>query len=277
MRRPRLKRGATSAARTPSEQELQITSGLAALREATAREVMTPRVDVVGLATPVSFADVARAVRRSGHSHYPVYTDDFDHLLGVLYVKDLFHLDLPTGSGEGAGAPAFFAGGDVTARLREPHVVPESRSALEILADMRRGRRGFAVVVDEYGGFAGVITVNDLVSELVGDLHDEFDRTASPAIVRIDARRYLVDGACAVDEVADELGVTIPDGDYVTLGGYLFDALGHIPAESETYERDGWSFRVTRMEKRRIAKVVVEAPSATIPAEDGASRTSDGK
>ena len=277
MRRPRLRRAPATVARAPSEQERQITSGLKALRESTAREVMTPRVDVVGLATPVSFADVARAVRRSGHSHYPVYTDDFDHLLGVLFVKDLFNLELPLPPGESARMQAFLSGADVTARLRDPYVVPESRSALEILADMRRRRRGFAVVVDEYGGFAGVITVNDLVSELVGDLRDEFDRTTSPAILRIDARRCLVDGACAVDEVAEGLGVPIPAGDYVTLGGFLLDALGHIPAETETYELDGWTFRVTRMEKRRIAKVVVEAPSATITPGDGASRTSDGK
>ncbi|MGD0741897.1 MAG: hemolysin family protein [Acidimicrobiales bacterium] len=277
MRRPRLKRTPEAAHGAPSEQELQITSGLKALRESTAREVMTPRVDVVGLATPVNLADVARAVRRSGHSHYPVYTDDVDHLLGVLFVKDLFNLDVPFASGEIEGAKAAFSSADVAARLREPYVVPESRSALEILADMRRGRRGFAVVVDEYGGFAGVITVNDLVSELVGDLRDEFDRTASPAILRIDARRFLVDGACAVDEVAGELGVALPEGDYVTLGGFLFDALGHIPAESETYELDGWIFHVTRMERRRIAKVVVEAPSATIAPGDGAGRTSNGK
>jgi len=277
MKRLHLKRAPVTAALAPSEQELQIRRGIEALREATAREVMTPRVDVVGLATPVGFADVARAVRRSGHSHFPVYTDDFDHLLGVLYVKDLFNLDVPIGPGESAGPSTVFAGADVTARLREPYVVPETRSALEILADMRRGRRGFAVVVDEYGGFAGVITVNDLVSELVGDLRDEFDRATSPAILRIDARRFLVDGACAVDEVTEQVGVGIPEGDYVTLGGYLFDALGHIPVESESYEHEGWTFRITRMERRRIAKVVLEAPSTTIPIEDGGSRTSDGK
>ncbi len=277
MRRPRLRHAQQAGGGAPSEQELQITSGLKALREGTARDVMTPRVDVLGLATPVSFADVARAVRRSGHSHYPVYTDDFDHLLGVLFVKDLFNLEVPSSTGEGAGAPAISANADVTARLREPYVVPESRSALEILGDMRRRRRGFAVVVDEYGGFAGVITINDLVSELVGDLHDEFDRTTSPEVLRIDARRWLVDGACAVDEVASQIGVAIPEGDYVTLGGYLFDALGHIPVESETFELDGWTFRITRMDKRRIAKAVIEAPSATIAPEDGAGPPSDGK
>jgi len=277
----------------PSEQELLITSGLRSLREATAREVMTPRVDVDALPAPVCFADVARAVRRSGHSHFPVYEGDLDRLAGVLFVKDLFHLgarawpaadggppDAAPGPAEG-GIPA---GLDVTNRVREPYVVPESRSALEILADMRRRRRGFAVVVDEYGGFAGVLTIKDLVSELVGDLHDEFDRTTSPAVLRVDGTRFLVDGAIGVPEVREEVGVDIPDGEYVTLGGFLLDALGHIPTEGEVLERDGWTFRVTRMDRRRIAKVVVEAPSATIAAggspvrEDGEpDRSANGK
>jgi len=272
MRRPRLKRTPEAAHGAPSEQELQITSGLKALRESTAREVMTPRVDVVGLATPVNLADVARAVRRSGHSHYPVYTDDVDHLLGVLFVKDLFNLDVPFASGEIEGAKAAFSSADVAARLREPYVVPESRSALEILADMRRGRRGFAVVVDEYGGFAGVITVNDLVSELVGDLRDEFDRASLPAIERVDKSRFLVDGSCGVDEVRSELGIPIPDGDYVTLGGFLLEGFGRIPEEGDQLEFAGWTFRVTRMDRRRVAKVVVQAPAATMTKQGGAEQ-----
>ena len=277
MRLRRFAQRATSTqANAPSEQERQITSGLESLRESTAKEVMTPRVDVVGVAAPVTFGDVAKAVRRSGHSHFPIYKDDFDHLLGVLFVKDLFNLDLSTMS-RSDSEDVIVADVDATSRLREPYVVPETRSSLEILSDMRRRRRSFAVVVDEYGGFAGVLTINDLVSELVGDLHDEYDRRTSPAIVRIDERRFLVDGACAVDEVEQELGVEIPEGDYVTLGGFLFDALGHIPKESESYEYRGLIFRITRMDRRRIAKVVVESPSATIGREDAHIGTSDGK
>ena len=256
--------------RKPSEQELLITRGLASLREDSVRDVMTPRVDVVALAAPVHFADVVRVVRRSGHSHFPVYEDDLDHLLGVLFVKDLFQLG---GSMDGTGTTSFEpdaipAGLDVTSRLREPYVIPESRSALEVLADMRLRRRGVAVVVDEYGGVAGLVTIKDLVSELVGDLRDEFDRTRNPVIQSIDDNRYLVDGACSIDEVQEATGATIPDGDYVTLGGYIFDVLGHIPVEGEDFEAGGFSFKVTRMDRRRIAKVVIETSSATLRAGD---------
>lgn len=226
---------------------------------------MTPRVDVDALGAPVRLFDVARAVRRSGHSHFPVYEDELDHLVGVLFVKDLFKIveESEPGPLAGAsfGAPANL---DVTARVREPYVVPESRSALELLTEMRHRRRGFAVVVDEHGGFAGVLSINDLVSELVGDLRDEFDAEASPRIVRLGPGRFLVDGACAVSEARDGLGAEVPDGEYVTLGGFLFDAFGHIPEVGEVLEHQGWSYRVTRMNRRRVEKVVVEAPSASL-------------
>jgi len=245
---------------------------------------MTPRVDVDAIPAPVLFGDAARAVRRSGHSHFPVYEEDLDHLVGVLFVKDLFHLDATVGRSPGPlQAPAAEDSDpgldalDVTGRLREPYVVPESRSAIEILADMRQRRKGFAVVVDEHGGFAGVLTMKDLVSELVGDLHDEFDRDVSPEVVRIDTTRFLVDGSCAVNEVRDTIGAPVPDGEYVTLGGFLFDAFGHIPLEGEIFDLGDWRFRVTRMDRRRVAKVVVEARSATVGPGASVVRGTDGK
>jgi putative hemolysin len=251
-----------------SEQEKQIRRGLETLREATARDVMTPRVDVIALASPVTMTDVVNAVRRSGRSHYPVYEGDLDRLLGVLFVKDVLTLAIADA--------ARAENSEVSDRLREPYIVPESRGALEILSEMRRGRRGFACVVDEHGGFAGILTVNDLVSELVGDLHDEYDRAASPAIVRIDRTRFLVDGSCTVVDLREELGIDIPDGEYVTVGGFLLDRLGHIPEEREHLDALGWTFRITKMDRRRIAKVVLEAPSATISHTD-ADEGRDGK
>ncbi len=273
--RPQARRLGRQPSAQVSEQEMQIRKGLESMRNATAREVMTPRVDVVALAVPVTLDDVARAVRRSGHSHFPVYQDDLDHLLGVLFVKDLFHpgpLGIEgiraVGGSDDQDSPVL----DVAKRVREPYIAPESRLSLEILAEMRRARRAFAVVVDEYGGVAGVLTINDLVSELVGDLRDEFDRASLPAIERVDKSRFLVDGACGVDEVRSELGVPIPDGGYVTLGGFLFEGFGRIPEEGDELEFAGCTFRVTRMDRRRVAKVVVQAPAATMTEQGGAEQ-----
>lgn len=218
---------------------------------------MTPRADVVALEEPISYEDVARAVRRSGHSHFPVYEDDLDHLVGVLFVKDLFHLG-PLGSETVPSAT------EVSKRLREPYVVPESRLVLELLAEMRKLRRGFAVVVDEYGGVAGVLTINDLVSELVGDLQDEYDKSAEEEIERVDQSRWLVDGSTSVDDVREQVGAPIPEGDYVTIGGFLFDLFGRIPAEGESVEQQGWTYRVAEMDRRRVDKVVVQAPATTM-------------
>ena len=224
----------------------------------TIREVMTPRVDVVALRAPVTADDVARAVRSSGHSRFPVYHDDLDSIDGVLFVKDLFRVN------EDA-TPAVIA-----RRLRAPFLVPEGSRVLDVLQDMRRKRHAFAVVIDEHGGFEGVLTVKDLVSELVGELPDEFDRQSEEELVRVDGSRWLADGACPVDRLREELSVPVPEGDYVTVGGFLFDRFGHIPREGEELEHEGWQFRVTEMDRRRIAQVVVRAPSDTIePGPDG--------
>ena len=246
------------------DQERLILSALEELRDTSVREVMTPRVDVVGLPIPVHAADVARAVRTSGHSCFPVYDDDLDRLIGVLFVNDLFRtgweIDARNGAEAGAEAGADKPSPlDISRRLRQPYLVPESRLVLEVLSDMRRDRRAFAVVVDEYGGVAGVLTVKDLLSALVGDLRDEFDRGGEPDIIRVDRTRWLVDGSASIDDVREQIGIDLPEGEYVTLGGYLFDVFGHIPEEGERTAFEGWELRVAEMDKRRVAKVVVQS------------------
>ena len=247
------------------DQERLILAALDDLRDTTVREVMTPRVDVIGLPIPVDAADVAQAVRRSGHSVFPVYDDDPDRLVGVLYVNDLFRAgwaidgnDRPENGRAGRGRDELTPL-DISRWIRTPYMVPESRLVLDVLSDMRRDQRAFAVVVDEYGGMAGVLTVKDLLSALVGDLRDEFDQGREPDIIRVDRTRWLVDGGTSLDEVREQLRLDLPEGEYVTLGGYLFDAFGHIPEEGERLELHGWELRVGEMDRRRVAKVVVIA------------------
>ena len=296
-----------SSGYSAEEQTRRIHEALEDLQDMTVSEVMTPRVDVIGLPIPVHASDVARAVRESGHSCFPVYDDDIDNLVGVLYVNDLFRAgwDLtapaprmplvepgssgvagPVGetvgeatdgkkvgqvTGEVTGEATGEATGevmigrpstvDISRRLRQPYLVPESRRVLDVLGEMRRVRRTFAVAVDEYGGVAGVLTVKDLLAALVGDLYDEFDPGGEPEVVRIDRTRWLIDGGASIDDVHDQIGLSLPEGKYVTLGGYIFDALGHIPEEGETLKFSGWEMRVVEMDRRRVGKVLVVQPA----------------
>jgi len=255
-------------------QEQFIIDALHDLRDTVVREVMTPRVDVVALTIPLTVDAVSKAVRESGHSCFPVCGDNLDDLIGVLFVNDLFRAGWTVGAtDEGGRSPDPI---DISRRLRQPFLVPESRLVLDVLAAMRRQRRAFAVVVDEHGGVEGVITVKDLLGALVGDLPDEFDPDDEPEVVRVDGRRWLVDGRMSIDDLADQLGVALPEGEYVTLGGYLFDAFGHIPEEGETHELDGWQLRVAEMDKRRIAKVVAKRTASGPQGADGSDRDDRG-
>ncbi len=251
---------------------------------------MTPRVDVVALSIPLTVDAVAQAVRESGHGCFPVYGDNLDDLIGVLFVNDLFRAGWQVGGSGGKDRPApaptavdvdgaSAAPGpiDISRRLRQPFLVPESGLVLEVLSEMRRQRRAFAVVVDEHGGVEGVLTVKDLLGALVGDLPDEFDPDDEPEVVRVDGSRWLVDGRTSVDDVRDLLDINLPEGEYVTLGGFLFDGFGHIPAEGESLDVDGWELRVTEMDKRRIAKVVAKRPDrADIPPDQDTEAGSAG-
>ena len=247
-----------------TDQERQIIEALRDLRDTTVREVMTPRVDVAALSIPVRADDIVQAVRETGHRCFPVYDDDLDKLVGVLWTNELFRSGWQLG--EGGQVPGTV---DISRRLRQPYIVPESRLVLDVLTEMRERKRAFAVVVDEFGSVSGVLTVKDILGRLVGNLRDEFDQAGEPEITRVDRKRWLVDGSTNIDDVRARLGIAIPDGEYVTLGGFLFEAFGRIPEEGESLRHERWDLRVTEMDRRRIAKVLVRAPSATIDDETG--------
>jgi putative hemolysin len=195
------------------EQERIIIEALSDLRDMDVREVMTPRVDVTYLTIPVHADDIAQAVRTSGHSGFPVVHDDLDDLVGILFVNDIFRTGNRRGVRSADGAAE--AGRDATdpspleisRKVRQPYLLPESAGVLEALADMRKHRRAVAIVVDEYGGVAGLLTMKDLLEPLVGDLHDEFDEGDEAHIVRVDGTRWLIDGQTNVDDVRERIGI----------------------------------------------------------------------
>lgn len=235
------------------------------------KEVMTPRVDVVALEIPVALENVINAIKRSGHSRFPVFHGDLDQLVGVLFLKDLLRderwwqaIKVKMGSKEdnaqennptlnGQLSPLQFS-----RFFRAPFLVPETRPILEVLSEMQSQHRDFALVVDEHGGVSGILTIKDILGRIVGELPDEFDAPEPPEIIRVDESRWLIDGATGVDEVSKTLGIEIPEGEYVTISGYLLDVLGDIPKEGASVELENWSFKVVEMDKRRVAKIIAQ-------------------
>jgi len=219
------------------------------------RDVMTPRVDVAFLNVPVTPEAVAEAVRDTGHSCFPVVVDDdLDEVQGVLYVNDLFR----STTAKRAIGVSLPDEREIARKLRTPLMLPETLNLLEGLHEMREQSRTFAIVLDEHGGVAGVISIRDILEQLVGDLSDEFDEQDAVTIVKIRANRWLIDGQTHVDKVAADLGVPIPEGDYVTLAGYVLELADAFPEEGETFWEGHWSFRVQSLVKQRISEVVVE-------------------
>jgi putative hemolysin len=241
-------------ARVKSPEAIAIHARVDQLSELELRDVMTPRVDVVYLTIPVTPEAIAEAVRDTGHSCFPVVVGDLDEVEGVLFVNDLFR---STAAKRAIGVSLPTAD-EIARKIRRPLMLPETLDLLESLKEMREQRRTFAIVLEEHGGVAGVISIRDILEPLVGDLSDEFDEDDEPAIVRIRADRWLVDGQTHVDKVEEELGVVIPEGEYVTVAGFVLDLAGEIPTAGTTYSFEDWTFRVQSVERRRISEIVIE-------------------
>jgi CBS domain containing-hemolysin-like protein len=229
------------------EAEREIIHSLFSLADRPVRDVMTPRVDVVALEHPVTPEQVRQAVAETGHSRYPVIAPaaDLDQMLGVLYFKDLYRVqDQPDSE-------------KIRRLLREPLYVPESTPVLTALHQMRQRRVGFAAILDEHGGVEGILTIKDLVSELVGELQDEYD-PGTPDTVAIDGQVWVADGRVPVEELAETLGAVFPEGPYATAGGLFLSITGDIPAEGDSVEVGGYRLTVLEMDRRRIDRLRIE-------------------
>ena len=223
-------------------------------RDKRAAEAMTPRVDVVALRASATVAELLRTARETGRTRFPVYEDTLDLVTGVAAVPDA--LGVP---------PARRATTTVAAVAREPVYVPESLDLDAVLAALRAAGADLAIVVDEYGGTDGVVTIEDLVEELVGEIADEFDPTAQDVgavelTVPGGERTFLVDGMLREDELAEQTGFRLPEGPYETLAGFLMARLGHIPVAGETIDEGGWEFTVVEVQRHRIEQVRVVGP-----------------
>ncbi len=206
------------------------------------REVMTPRPDIVALKETATIGDLRALFREQEYSRFPVYKDSLDNIAGFVFVKDLLTLDKADDSRP------------ITGLLRPAVVVPEAKRIPELLKQFQRQQIQCAIVVDEYGGTAGLVTIEDMLEEIVGEIRDEYDVESEP-IVDEGRGRFLFSGKVNIDEVAQRLHVEIEREGFETVGGYLLSHIGRVPSVGERFEIDGLSVEVLDAERRRINKV----------------------
>jgi putative hemolysin len=214
------------------------------------REVLVPRTEVEFLPASMPIADAAAMAEQARYSRFPVYQESYDDVIGFVHARDLF---------DSRGGPDGRRVGEV---CRPVKFLPISKMVLSALSEMRKDRAHLAIVVDEYGGTAGIVTLEDLVEELIGDIQDEYDEEASHPR-QLHGGELEVDGLLNLDEFAEQTGLELPEGPYETVAGYLLAALGHLPADGESAEVGGRKLTVTQMDGRRIARLRVSpAPAA---------------
>ncbi len=211
-----------------------------------AGQIMTPRTDIVALPADASAQEVRRTILEAGHTRIPVYVGDIDNIVGVLHAKDLLTVEDP-------------AKIELRKIMRKPFFVPETKPLDDLLREFKARKSHMAIVLDEYGGTAGLVTVEDLIEEIVGDISDEYDRPESALMKRIDERSAEVDGRMYIDDLNDAMGLDLPeDADYDTVAGFVFSELGYIPPVGESLRAHGAPVPVLAADDRRITRLRVE-------------------
>ncbi len=230
----------------------EMIQGILDLSQTTVKEIMVPRIDMISLPIDTPAADLARAIAESGHSRFPVYQGTIDNIVGILHAKDLLRLVVAEGIA-GAIAPI----------VRKPYFVPESKKLDSLLREFRRRKLHIAVAVDEYGGTSGIVTMEDILEEIVGEIQDEFDDERQ-RVEEIGERVYLCDARVSLEELNKKTGAALPEGGFDTLGGFVFDLFGRIPAAFEKTSYGPVDFVVQEMDGLKIVtvKVVLNRPPA---------------
>jgi CBS domain containing-hemolysin-like protein len=223
--------------------DARLLAGVFDFSEKNSREVMTPRTQMVALHVGSALTAAADRIAAAGRSRYPVYRDSLDDIVGIVHAKDvLAALRRPEGTAT------------LESLLRPAHFVPGSREVEDVLADMKLRKAHMVIVLDEFGGTAGLVTMEDLLEEIVGQIEDEYDRTARPSGSVVATGAPVFVGSTELVDVAERLRLKLESGDYTTLGGYLFGALGRLPKVGDRITVPGGVFEVTAMDGRRVAE-----------------------
>jgi CBS domain containing-hemolysin-like protein len=236
-----------------SHVERQMLRNILHFGEKTAGDVAVPRSDIIAVPASSSFQELIAAFAEAGHSRLPVYEDDLDTVIGMIHVKDVFAMQV-----SGAEPPE-----EIRQLIRTPLFVPESMGVLDLLARMRAERVHLAIVVDEFGGTEGLLTIEDVVEEIVGEIEDEHDEELPGLLIPLEDGVWEADARAELDDVAEAVDARLGtvDEDVDTLGGLAFVLAGHIPQPGEILEHpSGWKLEVTEGDGRRVTRLRLHAP-----------------
>jgi len=235
------------------DEQKEMIQGIVELSDTTVKEVMVPRIDTIFISVDSNRDELLGRIIESGHSRFPVYEETIDNVIGILYVKDILSAIVKNKIFDGKN-DAF----DIKSMIHKPFFVPEAKRIDDLLAELRRRRVHIAMVVDEYGGVSGIVCMEDILEEIIGDIQDEFDNEKED-ILELGGGAWLCDGRVNLEDLAERIGISLPVEDFDTLGGFVFDLFGKIPVKYEKQVWDGLDFIIQDMDGHKINTVKIIA------------------
>lgn len=229
------------------KEEKEMISGIFEFGDTDVKEIMVPRIDMKCIEAGESIETARKLILETGHSRIPVYEGSIDNIIGILYAKDL----LKYLNSKGAKPKS------LREIIRPAYFVPETKKLDDLLREFQQNRVQIAIVVDEYGGTAGMVTLEDILEEIVGEIKDEYDIAEEEPLERIDEKQAIVDARMSIHDVNEALDINLPEEEFDTIGGLVFNTIGRIPSPGDEVEIDGVKLRVEKMRGRRIMKVRV--------------------
>lgn len=225
-------------------EQQEMIRGVVELSDTTVKEVMVPRTDTVFLSTSSSKEELLEQISESEHSRFPVYQDTVDNVIGILHVKDVLKALIKD---------KLF---DIKDLVRKPFFVPVSKHIDDLLRELKRKKVHIAVVVDEYGGVSGIVSMEDIIEEIIGDIQDEFDHETEE-VIKLSDGSWLCDARVNLDALAEETNLELPIDDFDTLGGFVFDLFGKIPVKNEKITNKGCDFIIQEMDGHKINSIKI--------------------
>lgn len=226
--------------------KIEMIQGVVSLSSMNAKDIMIPRIDIVSVDANTKLKELIKTISDAGHSRIPVLENTIDNIIGILYVKDLLKYVVEK--------PRNF---QLTKILHKPFFVPETIPLDDLLVQFRKRKLHLAIIVDEYGGVGGIVTLEDILEEIVGEIVDEFDEYKLPEIQKINSTLYEVDSRIAISELNNELSLSLPSDDFDTIGGLVFDLFGKIPKKNETVTFNNLKFRIKDIRGTRINRITL--------------------